>query len=69
LVLLAHPPPPAWGALEAFCAERGIGIVTIDFPKDRASVSFGQHDRHWNARGNRLVADGLLANWTEVFPD
>jgi hypothetical protein len=69
LVLLAHPPPPAWGALEAFCAERGIGIVTIDFPKDRASVSFGQYDRHWNARGNRLVADGLLANWTEVFPD
>ena len=66
LSLLAHfDDPKTLAEIEAFAAEIGIRVLSIEMRGRDADLIFGPHDLHWNAEANRQIAEGILDETSE----
>jgi hypothetical protein len=50
----------SWEAVRAFAAEHGIPLLEITMERGDDRLTFGPHDRHWNAEANRVIAGQIL---------
>ncbi|HLN31277.1 MAG TPA: SGNH/GDSL hydrolase family protein [Gemmataceae bacterium] len=53
--------------LQSFCAERGVPCLDLKPAFAIVSGTYAPRDTHWNARGNHLAAERIIAWITEIY--
>jgi len=61
ITIIADLPITLSNNLRNFCDQRGIDFLQIAVPYKHPNFSFGKHDRHWNPRAHKVIAEQLLS--------